>query len=162
MTKYARIRDGRLVDVYRVPQDYPDLPALERCVPGGAFTAVPDVDTNGEPLAHSAWDNGDGTYTNAAAPLVAKEPAILTDRQFRKFAAQKLGSAAAVGAVYSAARASNDPDVQFAFMAWTKAELYEKAEVAQLAAALVAGGCMTAQQRTALVGSWPDEQGALR
>jgi len=96
----------------------------------------------------------DGTSTVVATWPDA--PRVMTDKQFRTYAAQQLGSPSAVGAVWKAARDSTDPDVQFAFMAWSKAQTYEKSEVAQLCSALVAGGCMTAQQRTALLSAWPE------
>ncbi len=98
---------------------------------------------------------GQTTTTNHPDPPT--RPITLTDKQFRKFAAQQLGSAAAVGAIWKAASASADGDVQFAFMAWSKAQTLEKAEVEQLSAVLVAGGCMTAQQRDKITGAnWPE------
>ena len=124
---------------------------------GYYFQSCPDTDTGGNPTKHGAVDNGDGTCTNPTVPVPpAAPPAILTDKQFRKYAAQTLQSAAAVGSIWKAAQASADPDIQFAFMAWSKAQTFEKNEVESLTASLVPS-CMTAVQRTAILNNWPTQ-----
>lgn len=67
--KYARLRDGHLIDVYRVPEDFADVETLNRCLPGGGFFVVPDD------AVHGALDNGDGTYTNPVSPPVVEPTA---------------------------------------------------------------------------------------
>lgn len=93
-------------------------------------------------------------YTPPQSPPAPK-PIVMSDKQFRKFAAQQLGSSADVGAIWKAANDSTDSDVKFALMAWSKADTFEKSEVAALTTLLVAGGCMTANQRTDILGNWP-------
>lgn len=97
-------------------------------------------------------------YTSPPPPPTPK-PIVMTDKQFRKYAATQLGSNAAVGAIWKAANASTDDDVKFALMAWTKAETFEKSEVVGLTTLLVNGSCMTSNQRLALVGpgNWPEQ-----
>ena len=149
--KYARKDNtGHWIDVYTVPGQFPDLATLEKMLGVTGFEVVPDG------VEPGATDNGNGSYTNPQVPTPAPVPIIMTDKQFRKYAAQQLGSSAAVGAIYTAAQTSNDADVKFAFMAWSKAQTYEKAEVSALCTALVAGSCMTSQQRTALLANWPE------
>ena len=89
--------------------------------------------------------------------IVETKPIVLTDKRFRKYAAKQLGSAAAVGVIYKNASASANGDVQFAFMAWSKAQSFEKSEVETLASILVVNGVMTETQRLALIGvNWPE------
>lgn len=66
MAKYARKKDGRLVDVWRVPEDFATLDDLNKCLPGGGFVEVPSGAQNG------AADNGDGSYTNPEQASVSK------------------------------------------------------------------------------------------
>jgi hypothetical protein len=96
LMKYARIRDGRYIDVYTAPGDFPDLETLKRCLPGGGFVTVPDD------LQNSATDDGDGAYTNPAPaddtpkpnnagnPYFGKRP--LAAKDFFAIAGQVLGA----------------------------------------------------------------------
>lgn len=104
-----------------------------------------------------AVDNGNGTFTNPVAPTKPTVPIIMTDKQFRKFVTQQLG-VGAYGLAFKTASVSNDGTVLDAYAAWAKAQTYEKSDVAQFTAALVAAGILTAQQRTLLVGNnnWPE------
>lgn len=46
--KYARKREGSWIDVFRVPEDFPDLATLNRCLPFGDFVLVPDALKSGD------------------------------------------------------------------------------------------------------------------
>jgi len=81
--------------------------------------------------------------------------AVLTEKQFRLFTTQILGSPDAVGSIWKLASTSLDNKVQYAFMAWSKAITYELNDVIQLTSVLTAGGCMSAQQRDLLINNWP-------
>jgi len=119
---------------------------------GSATKALSEKDIWAElPSVESVVDLGE-----VQVPAPAAKPITMTDKQFRTYAAQQLGSASTVGAVWKAAKDSTDPDVQYAFMAWSKAQTYDKTDVAQLCSALVSGNCMTPQQRTALLNAWPE------
>jgi hypothetical protein len=126
------------------------------CFPNeGTPEVIPGNPQQGH-LVRITTDSGAVIYERftVQTPLPAV-PITMTDKQFRAYAAQRLGSASAVGTVWKAAKDSTDPDVQYAFMAWSKAQTYDKADVAQLCSALVPT-CMTSQQRTALLANWPE------
>lgn len=72
MTKYARIKETHLIDVWRVPEDYPDLATRDRCLGADGWIEVPDD------AVHGAHDNGDGTFTNPPAP-----PAVVSENPGR-------------------------------------------------------------------------------
>ena len=151
MTTFARLVRGIALDC-RVQASATELAACFHpdWLAANPFTVVPDG------TLHGAKDNGNGTFTNPVPPPVPVTPVIMTDKQFRKYAAQKLGGAAAVGLIDIAAEASANGDVRFAYRAWTKAQTFEKDEVESLTAVLVAGNCMTNAQRNAIIGTnWP-------
>lgn len=65
MTKYARIADGHLIDVWRVPEDYPDIATRDRCLGADGWISVPDD------AVHGARAAQDGTYQNPAVSTTA-------------------------------------------------------------------------------------------
>ena len=155
MTTFAQIISGKVFD----PQ--PNATEAEYRARNPVFAAAPVVaQLVDDGAVHGATYLGNGSYTNLAQPAplpYVTKPIVMTDKQFRKYAAQKLGSEAAVGLIYKAASASADGDVQYAFMAWSKAQTFEKAEVVALTAVLVTGGIMTQAQRLTLIGAdWPE------
>ena len=78
---------GRFVDGYN-PQPY--------------WTLVPDIDINGAALKSGAHDNGNGTFTNPAAPVPVTIDAPLSKTAFQ------------------ALLAANGGDVNAALAAWPK------------------------------------------
>jgi len=84
MTKFARKRDGCWIDVFEVPKDFPDIDALNRCLPGGGFVVVDDD------LQHGARDTSDG-FENPQTVNVAPEFKTLTGSQFIALVAGAIG-----------------------------------------------------------------------
>ena len=144
MTKYARVKNGYLIDVYNVPEQFADLATLNRCLPGGGFIVVPDS------AVHSAKDNGNGTYTNPSpAPAPAPAPVPLN---LRPDEILDLLPASVVKAIRDSATASAVKRYECFKLkqAWTKAEgiaLFNDIEGA---------GLMTAPQNAAAVAAWPE------
>lgn len=140
MTKYARLRDGYLVDVYAVPGSYADLATLNRCLPGGGFIVVPDS------ALHGAKDNNDGTYTNPAPSAPAQLPKILTKKELRTLATMTLAAGLAITqaaasarlqAYFDAARANvgntqGDKNMRWALSAWQEDTYFGKDEATQI------------------------------
>lgn len=62
MTKYARVKDGYLTDVWRVPEDFPSIEARDRSLGSQGWISVPDD------ILHGAKDNGDGSFSNIEPP----------------------------------------------------------------------------------------------
>jgi len=88
MAKYARKKEGRLIDVWRVPEDFATLADLNRCLPGGGFVEVTADAKSG------AVDNGDGTYTKPPTPVVTKpEFKTLSGSEFISIVGGALGFA---------------------------------------------------------------------
>lgn len=152
MTTFAQIISGKVFD----PQ--PNATEAEYRARNSVFAAAPVVaEMIDDGALHGAVYLGNGNYSNPTLPSPPPAiPVIMTDRQFRKYAAQHLGSSAAVGTIYRNTGASVDSDVNYAFMAWSKAQTYDKSEVATLTSALVTGGIMTSAQRNALLSNWPE------
>lgn len=73
MTKYAHIRDGFLIDVWRVPEDYPDLATRDRSLGAEGWIEVPDD------IVHGAKVNEDGTFTNPPPPPPPPDPNATPD-----------------------------------------------------------------------------------
>lgn len=48
MTKYARNVDGRWIDVWSVPENFPDYATLVKCLPGAPFVEVDGATENGD------------------------------------------------------------------------------------------------------------------
>lgn len=154
MTIFAQVVAGKIFD----PQ--PNATEAEYRARNPVFNAAPVVVEVPDGTQQGATSDGQGGWINPppkVPPPYVPKPITMTDKQFRKYAAQKLGSAAAVGLIYKAAAASADGDVQYAFMAWSKAQTFEKAEVEALTAVLVTAAIMTGAQRDKLIGAnWPE------
>lgn len=58
MTKYARVKDGRLIDVWRIPEDFPDTGTRDRCLGSDAWIEVHSD------AKHGAKRNDAGEYIN--------------------------------------------------------------------------------------------------
>ena len=151
--KYARLRDGRLIDVYRVPEDFADFDTLNRCLPGGDFIMVPDSAEN------SATDNGDGTYTNPVAVVVTKLPTSLSSTAFQDVCEAGLGGGALgatrFGKIIRDVSVSTDDLIYSAYQRFIKATTFDKAKTAPLFKLLVDNNLMTAQESTAILAAWP-------
>lgn len=74
MAKYARIKDGYLTDVWRVPEDYPDVETRDRCLGRDDWVEVSADAVNG------AQSNGDGTYTNPVIHIETTTPSTTLGR----------------------------------------------------------------------------------
>lgn len=159
MTTYARIVDGRALDVYRIPARLPSWAATEaellaRVFPGIAgFIVVPDDCKPG------STDNGDGTYSD---PAVAKPTvyAVLTRQDFRAHAVKILGGNA-IGTVkvqsYLDVAAANagtqnaDKLMRYALVAVRDNTTFTRDDADQIMQALG----FSAQDRNAVTAAWP-------
>jgi hypothetical protein len=156
MTKYARLRDGHLIDVYTAPGDFADLDTLERCLPGDPFIVVPSDAENG------ARDNGDGTYTNPTPPTPVATPLIMSKTAFNLFGWAQIGMAAFQKVLEdtrnSAGTTTADYEARAAVNQYDSALTFEKSQVEQLGLKIKAAGHMTDEQYALMTGdSWPAE-----
>ncbi len=121
---------------------------------GVGWTRVPDGTQSG------ATDNGNGTFTNPAAP--APESRILSKTAFQDYAVSQLGGGATGMArftdIMDATRDSASGAVRFAFARYEAALTFEKANTAALTSIMAADtqtGHLTSAERTAIIDNWP-------
>lgn len=160
MTKYARIKDSRAIDVWRVPEDFGTIELLNRCLPGGGFIIVPDDTMSG------ATDNGDGTYTNPPAIPAPTHPIVYKWDAFNRYLINKLdpNGRAKLQALLEAARdfvgVDNTAKNTRSFYTWYVGTTeFEKTETAEMLQILVDATIITSGQRTAVLNTWAEKPG---
>ena len=133
------------------------LPSKLPWVEGEDYAVIAGIPADGDFVRRRRGGYEDFRVKRAEPAAPPPSPVIMTDKQFRKFVQAKLG-VGVYGTAFKAASESADGSVLDAYAAWSKADTYEKAEVAAFTAALVSANILTAQQRTSLVGNgnWPE------
>jgi len=155
MTKYARVQDGFLTDVWRVPEDYPDTQTRDRALGPDGWVVVPDD------AAHGAKDNGDGTYTNPST-VVQLLPQILSATAFQEMCELALGGnsvgRARFGEIIRAMETSADNEVFAAAKTYAKSTTFERAKTQRFLTLLRQKGvaALTNAEITAIIAAWPN------
>ncbi len=158
--KYARLVAGRYIDVWRVPEDFPDLATLQRCLPLGGFLVVDDA------VQSSAIDNGDGTFTNPTPAIAIPASAVFQSADFGPFLSKLLDPDPLVGrsklrqileaAAARAGTAASDYRTRDFKDFFYAAKSFDKATVGNYLTDLVASGIITNNQKNAVVAAWPN------
>lgn len=149
--KYARLKNGFLIDVYSVPGDFPDIETLNRCLPGGGFIEVPSD------AVHGAKDNGDGYYTNPSQPTTPTRPIPLSKTAFMDLCWANLGGGATGMArfdeILEACRTTPGA-IRSACRRYEAADIFEKSNVAQMFA--VIASVLEEGEADAILNNWPE------
>jgi hypothetical protein len=167
MTKYARIKEGHLIDVWRVPEDYPDIETRDRCLGAEGWIEVPDD------KVHGATANADGTFTNPPAHSDTPVPVVFDSADWKAYAYGVLGAIAApngtqmqklqagmrrYGAILKAARASTDEGTIAALDQYDDATNYRQDKVQVFLGFLNADAkIVTDTEFAAIIGNWPSK-----
>jgi len=160
MTKFARNRDGYLIDVYRVPEDFPTTERRDRCLGADGWIVVPDDIINGAKV------NGDGTYTNPLPPQAPVIAPVLSKTAFMDVCEIAFGGGATgrarFGKIIKACETSTDDEVRFVYEKFKGAQWFEKAKVFAFITVLIGKGAalvdppVSVAERAAVNSGWPN------
>lgn len=155
MKTFARLIDGRALDCQPAANDadlsarfHPDWLARN------PFVVVPDGTIS------NAVDNGNGTFTNPVeTPPPGPQPLIVSSTSFQDICETALGGGATgatrFGKIIRDLAASNDDLVYGIYQRFMKSVTFDKAKVAAMLAVLASKTIVTAQERTAILNTWP-------